>query len=97
MVKSTERIARDASETACALAMKDVGASVRATTRESKIHSKLRNTGIALLVAPDPITDIPGLALLVASHIVKKREAVSLNTLSLEFRKTMKELQFLRL
>lgn len=77
--------------------MNQVKARVKDITKESNLHSKLKKTGIALLATPEPITGVPGIALLIASHIAKKRESASLRTLSFEARKIIKEIEYLRL
>ena len=72
----------DIQETRDSLTMNQVKARVKDITKESNLNSKLKKTGIALLIA---------------SHLAKKRESASLRTLSLEARKIIKEIEYLRL
>jgi ppGpp synthetase/RelA/SpoT-type nucleotidyltranferase len=96
-IKSAMRIADCINEVGKSLTMKEVRKAIQDTKKESSLHSKMKKTGLALLAMPDPLTDIPGLALIVASHFMKRRESASIMTLSSEIRKTLKDLEHLRL
>lgn len=53
----------------------------------------LRKAGIALIAAPDPFTSVPGVALLASSFVRKKKEPAGLESLALEARKVLREIQ----
>jgi len=53
----------------------------------------LKKTGAVLLLTPDPVTAIPGAALLGAGYAMKGREAMSIEGLIRETKKTLKDLQ----
>ena len=55
----------------------------------------MRKAGMALILAPDPITGVPGVALLASSFVVKRKEPASLGSLAQETRKVLKEIQSL--
>lgn len=53
----------------------------------------LKKAGVLLLLTPDPITAIPGAALVGAGFIMKSREAMSIEALLRETKKTMRDLE----
>jgi hypothetical protein len=57
----------------------------------------MRKAGIALVLTPDPISGVPGVALLASSFVMKKREPASLESLAQETRKALQEIRSLRL
>lgn len=66
-------------------------------TNPPSLSGGLRKAGIALIAAPDPVTGVPGVALLASSFIVKRKEAASLENLAQETRKVLREIQSLSL
>ena len=66
-------------------------------TKPKSLGGTMRKAGIALIAAPDPITGIPGVALLATSFIMKKKEPASLGNLAQETRKVLRDLQSLSL
>ena len=66
--------------------------------RPSSPSSTLKKAGVALIVGtPDPLTAVPGVALLAASMATKSREPAKLVDLALETRRILREMQSLRL
>jgi len=65
---------------------------LRMATKPPRLSSSMRKSGAALLLAPDPVTAIPGVALLAASVAMKKRDPASLEDLAKETRKMMRDL-----
>ena len=60
--------------------------------------SAMRKAGVALIVGtPDPITAVPGVALIATSYIMKKKEPAKLADLATETRKILRDIQSLRL
>ncbi len=60
--------------------------------------STLKKAGVALIVGmPDPVTAVPGVALLATSYLVKRKDPAKLDDLAAETKKILRELQSLRL
>ncbi len=60
--------------------------------------STLRKAGVALIVAtPDPITAVPGVALVASSYAVKRREPTKLDDIATEARKILRDVESLSL
>jgi hypothetical protein len=66
-------------------------------TKPPSLSGGMRKAGIALIVTPDPISGVPGVALLASSFVMKKREPASLESLAQETRKALREIQSLSL
>jgi hypothetical protein len=64
-------------------------------TKPPSLSGGMRKAGMALILAPDPITGVPGVALLASSFVVKRKEPASLGSLAQETRKVLKEIQSL--
>jgi hypothetical protein len=67
----------------------------------SKPHSpssSLKKAGVALIVVtPDPITAVPGVALIASSYAVKRKEPTKLDDIAAETRRILREMQSLSL
>ena len=60
--------------------------------------STMKKVGVALIVGtPDPITAVPGVALIAASLVLKKKEPAKLDDIASETRKILRDLQSLSL
>ena len=71
---------------------------VKKLSKPSSPSSTLKKAGVALIVGtPDPITAVPGVALLAASVATKRREPAKLDDLAAETRKILRDIQSLRL
>lgn len=67
-------------------------------TKPKSPSSTMKKAGVALIVGtPDPITAVPGVALIAASIILKKKEPAKLGDLASETRKILRDLQSLSL
>jgi len=66
-------------------------------TKPPSLSGGMRKAGIALIAAPDPITGVPGVALLASSFVMKRKEPASLGSLAQETRKVLREIQSLSL
>ncbi|MDA4124918.1 MAG: hypothetical protein OK438_05660 [Thaumarchaeota archaeon] len=62
-------------------------------TKPKSLSSTARKVGIALIAAPDPITGIPGVALLASSYALKRRDPANLGHLAQETRKILRDIQ----
>ncbi len=60
--------------------------------------STLKKAGVAMIVGtPDPITSVPGVALLASSYAIKRRDPAKLDDLAAETRKVLRDLRSLSL
>lgn len=67
-------------------------------SKPSSPSSALKKAGVALIVAtPDPITAVPGVALVASSYAVKRKDPTKLDDLAAETRKILRDIQSLRL
>jgi len=58
--------------------------------------STMKKAGVALIVVtPDPITAVPGVALIAASYATKRNEPAKLDDLAVETRKILRDIQSL--
>jgi hypothetical protein len=96
-VGSLNRVATARSEVVNAMKSSPVRESVERVVKPKSLAKGMRTIGVALVAAPDPLTDIAAVALFASSIVVKRREPASLTNLALETRKLMREFQSLRL
>ncbi len=60
--------------------------------------SALKKAGVALIVgAPDPVTTVPGVALVATSYAIRSKDPTKLDDLAAETRKILRDLQSLSL
>jgi len=60
--------------------------------------SALKKAGVALIVVtPDPITSVPGVALIAASYATRRSEPTKLEDLASETKKVLRDIESLRL
>ena len=77
---------------------RSVSRHMRRLSKPSSPSSTLKKAGVALIVGtPDPITAVPGVALLAASVATKRREPAKLDDLAAETRKILRDIEGLRL
>jgi hypothetical protein len=81
-------VARTVGDVAARRALKDV-------VRPPKVAGSLRKAGTLLILAPDPITFVPGVATVGASFLMKRREPAGLEDLVRETSRQMRELESL--
>ena len=65
---------------------------LKQVVRPNSLTKTLRRTGMALIIAPDPITAVPGVMMLGASLATRKREPLSSSSVFEETRKLLAEL-----
>ena len=94
---SVSRIAQTKAEAASAIDAATVTRKVETLTKPRSPGSVMKKLGIALIVAPDPITAVPGVALVASSYVLKKNEPASIAHLALETRKILRDVQSLSL
>ncbi len=69
--------------------------SVRLAVKPPKVASSLKKAGIVLILTPDPLTAVPGVAMIGASYAMKRREAIGLEDVVKQARKTVSDLESL--
>jgi hypothetical protein len=94
---SLGRVAGYRKEVAASLDSKAARGRVKDVVKPSSPASTMKKVGVALIAAPDPITAVPGVALLASAYALKKKEPASLNSLLAESRKILRDLQSLSL
>jgi len=76
----------------------DVSKHLKGISKPNSPSSALRKAGIALIVAtPDPVTAVPGVALIATSYAVRRKEPTKLDDLAAETRKILRDMQSLRI
>lgn len=66
--------------------------SLKQLAKPNSVSGTLRKAGAVLLLSPDPLTDIPAIALIATSFLMKRREPLSVSSLMLETNRTLREL-----
>ncbi len=95
--KSIIRTARTRSEVGTALTGRGVQRGLQDVLRPRSLSSGIRKAGIALMLSPDPLTDIPGIALLASAYLIKKRDPSSIKTVMKEARRAIRDVESLRI
>lgn len=62
-------------------------------TKPKSPASTMKKVGVALIAAPDPITAVPGVALVVGSYVMKKKEPATLDDLAAETKKILRDIE----
>jgi hypothetical protein len=91
---SVSRVVRDRAEVAGSMDTAPVARNVTNITKPSSPRSSMRKAGIALIVAPDPVTTAAGVGLLASSYAFRK-EPASLENLAQETKKILRDLRSL--
>jgi len=94
---SASRIALDRAGAAVSLETRDVSRSVYRAAKPRSAIGGIRKLGVALIAMPDPVTGVPGVALLASSIVMKRREPAGLSELAKEARMIRRELESLRI
>ncbi|MDA4120949.1 MAG: hypothetical protein OK404_00905 [Thaumarchaeota archaeon] len=94
---SLSRRADSKAEVASATNPAPVLRKIRTLTKPGSPTSTMRKVGVALIAAPDPITGIPGVALVASSYLLKSKEPATLANLAQETRKVLRDLESIRL
>jgi hypothetical protein len=71
---------------------------LKSLAKPSSRSSALKKAGVALIIAtPDPITALPGAALIAASYATRGKEPAKLEDLATETRRILRDIQGLSL
>ena len=94
---SVSRLAAEKGQVAKELGVARVQDSLERILRPKSVAGGMKKLGIALVAAPDPITGVPGVALLVSSYALKRRQPAALSDLAKETRRILREVESLRI
>ena len=95
---SLTRLQEAKGNVASSIGSKNVAHHLNRVSRPGSPSSTLKKAGVALIVAtPDPVTAVPGVALIAASYAAKRKEPAKLDDLAIEARKILRDIQSLRL
>jgi hypothetical protein len=93
---SLTRLREAKSNVASSIDTKGVAHRLNKVSRPNSPSSTLKKAGVALIVAtPDPVTAVPGVALIVASYAAKRNEPAKLDDVAAETRKILRDIQSL--
>jgi L-aminopeptidase/D-esterase-like protein len=89
---STIRILKEREEVAGRLADAETAKRLREVVKPNSISRTLRKAGVALILAPDPITAVPGAMMLGASFATRGRQPLSPASVFEETQKLLDEM-----
>jgi len=94
---SLTRLQEAKSNVASSVDTKNVARHLNKVSRPNTPSSTLKKAGVALIVAtPDPVTAVPGVALIAASYAAKRNEPARLDDLAVETRRVLRDIRSLR-
>ncbi len=91
-LESVERRATARIELANGMGSAGMERSLKQLVRPNSVSGTLRKAGAVLLLSPDPLSDIPAIAMIGTSYIMKRREPLSVSSMVVEAGKTLREL-----
>lgn len=94
---SFARIAEAKADVAASLETTKVQSHMRGLMKPGSPSSAMKKAGVALIVTPDPITAVPGAALIAASYASKRNDPSSIEDLALETKKILRDIKSLSL
>jgi hypothetical protein len=89
---SAIRVLREREEVARRLADAETAKRLREVAKPNSLSRTLRKAGVALILAPDPITAVPGAMILGASFAMRGRQPLSPASVFEETRKLLDEM-----
>ncbi len=89
---SVTRVLNDRMEVAACLGDRETKSRMRQLVKPNSISKTLRSAGIAMILVPDPFTDIPGLIMVGASFAMRRNEPASLSSVFDEASKLLDEI-----
>jgi len=93
---SFTRLQEAKTDVASSLDTKHTARHLNNVSRPKSPSSALKKAGVALIVVtPDPVTAVPGVALIAASYATKRNEPAKLDDLAMETRKLLRDIQSL--
>ena len=95
---SLRRLQEAKSDVASSIDTKHTAHHLNNVAKPKSPSSSLKKVGVALIVVtPDPVTAVPGVALIAASYLAKRNEPAKLEDLAVETRKILRDIQSLSL
>jgi len=92
------RLNQTKGQVASSMETKPVAKHLDRLSKPGSPSSAMKKAGVALIVGtPDPITAVPGVALIAASFVAKRKDPTRLEDLATETRKILRDIQSLRL
>ncbi|MEM3249330.1 MAG: hypothetical protein QXL00_06110 [Conexivisphaerales archaeon] len=70
-----------------------VSPALKGLFKESKNTKSLARIGALLIAIPDPITDVPGVLLLVMAKVIERNKGINIQEISREFNNTLNGLK----
>ena len=96
--ESLSRLSEAKSQVASSVDAAQIAGHAKKLSNPSSPSSALRKAGVALIVAtPDPVTAVPGVALIATSYAIKRKDPTKLDDLALETKRILRDLQSLSL
>ena len=92
---SVSRVAADHRDVATGLGDKKTREALKQVNRPNSVSRTLRKAGVALILAPDPITAVPGAVMLGASVAMKGKKPLSSSSVYEEAQSLIDELDSL--
>jgi hypothetical protein len=89
---SAIRVLKEREEVARRLADAETTKRLREVAKPNSLSRTLRKAGVALILAPDPITAVPGAMMLGASFATRGRQPLSPASVFVETRKLLAEM-----
>jgi len=93
MVGAYVRASQDKVDAARVISDRTASRAISLAVKPPRVASSLRKAGVLLILTPDPLTAVPGVAMIGASLAMRRREAAGLAELVNETAKTMRDLQ----
>ncbi len=92
-LESLERRASARIEVADRMGNERTRRSLKQLAKPNSVSGTLGKAGAVLLLSPDPLSDIPAIAMIGTSYIMKRREPLSVSSAVAEAGKTLRELK----
>jgi hypothetical protein len=94
---SLSRLADAKAEVASHVDTSSVSRHMNDLTKPNSVSKTMKKVGFALLASPDIVTDVPGVALVATSYVMKKKDPIGLGELASETRKILRDINSLSL
>jgi len=89
---SAARVLRGRADVANSLADRDTKRALKQLAKPNSVSKNLKTAGVLLILAPEPVTVVPGAILVGASIALKRKDPAGVGAVAEEVRRTMKEL-----
>ncbi len=95
--ESVVRRAEEKATTAAALEGAEAARRLRDLASPGSPGGALKKVGVALVVAPDPVTTVAGAAMVASSYALRNRKPAGLDDLAAETRRVLRDMKSLSL